>query len=335
MTPTRSSTRATSGRRRLLAEVERLASELRDPGRIEDTLATLIGGEGSEYGIAPEELFSGGVPRIRPVLVHLAAQTGLHPGAEPAAGTADVALVAELLHAAVILHDAALGRREGLRRRAARRVLHRASHWLGGNHLTLRALEIARRAPAPEILGDALDALREVTEGQAFGAALQERTPTPADVLRHAESQAGAVLAFSCRAGGRLAGAGRPSLTRLGRYGRHTGVAFQLAEDLAAFDSTDGLDGLVRLAATGRPVLPIAIAAERDPELAALWRSLGDLEEPETATAIAERVGSSGAIGRGREAMLEHVWAARRALAELPDTPARGAMDRIVGSLAG
>ena len=74
MTPTRSSTRATSGRRRLLAEVERLASELREPGRIEDTLATLIGGEGTEYGIAPDELFSGGVPRIRPVLVHLAAQ---------------------------------------------------------------------------------------------------------------------------------------------------------------------------------------------------------------------------------------------------------------------
>lgn len=335
MTPTRSSTRATSGRRRLLAEVERLAGELREPGRIEDTLATLIGGEGSQYGIAPDELFSGGVPRIRPVLVHLAAQTGLHSGSEPADGTADVALVAELLHAAVLLHDAALGRREGLRRRAARKVLHRASHWLGGNHLTLRALEIARRAPAPEILGDALDALREVTEGQAFAETLQERTPTPADVLQHAESQAGAVLAFSCRAGGRLAGAGRPALTRLGRYGRHTGVAFQLAEDLAAFDSTDGLEGLIRLASTGRPVLPIAIAAERDPELAALWRSLGDHEDSETAFLIAERVGACGAIGKGREAMLEHVWTARRALADLPETPARGAMDRIVGSLAG
>lgn len=339
MTPTRSSTRATTGTRRLLAEVERLAAELQRPGqghRIEETLATLIGGEGTDYGIAPEELYSGGVPRIRPVLVHLAAQTGAgQAGTGPLAGAADVALVAELLHAAVLLHDAALGRREGLRRRTARRVLHRAGHWLGGNHLTLRALEIARRAPAPEILGDALDALREVTEGQALGASLQERIATPSDVLHHAESQAGAVLAFSCRAGGRLAGASRPALTRLGRYGRHTGVAFQLAEDLAAFDSTDGLDGLLRLAATGRPVLPVAIAAERDEELARLWRELGDNEDTEIAMNVVERVGACGAIGKGRETMLEHVWTARKALAELPDTPARGAMDRIIGSLAG
>ncbi len=335
MTPTRSSTRATSGRRRLLDEVERLAQELR-PGqhqRIEETLAALIGGEGRDYGISPDELFAGGVPRIRPVLVQLAAQSGVNAGPTP--GTQDVAMVAELLHAAVILHDAALGRREGLRRRAARRVLHRAGHWLGGNHLTLRALEIARRAPAPEILGDALDALREVTEGQAFGASLQERTPTPADVLQHTESQAGAVLAFSCRAGGRLAGVSRPALTRLGRYGRHTGVAFQLAEDLAAFDSTEGLEALTRLAVSGRPVLAVAFAAERDEELARLWRELGDEEDDDVAARVAERVGATGAIGKGREAMLEHVWSARRALSELPETPARGAMDRIVGSLAG
>ena len=333
MPPTRSSTRATTGRRRLLAEVERLAQDLREPGRIEDALAMLIGGEGSDYGIAPDELFSGGVPRIRPVLVHLAAQTGSDSGAGPAGGTQDVAMVAELLHAAVILHDAALGRREGLRRRAARRVLNRASHWLGGNHLTLRALEIARRAPAPEILGDALDALREVTEGQALGAALAERVPTPSDVLQHAESQAGAVLAFSCRAGGRLAGAQRPALTRLGRYGRHTGVAFQLAEDIAAFDSTDGLDGLIRLANTGRPVLPIAIAAVSDPAVATLWRTLGDHEDAAVAAEIAERVGASGAIRQARETMLEHVWSARKALTELPETPARGAMDRLISSL--
>ena len=344
MTPTRSSTRATTGTRRLLAEVERLAAELQRPGqghRIEETLATLIGGEGTDYGIAPEELYSGGVPRIRPVLVHLAAHTGAGqavggaPGTGPLSGVGDVALAAELLHAAVLFHDAALGRREGLRRRTARRVLHRAGHWLGGNHLTLRALEIARRAPAPEILGDALDALREVTEGQAFGASLQDRTATPADALHHAESQAGAVLAFSCRAGGRLAGASRPALTRLGRYGRHTGVAFQFAEDLAAFDSTDGLDALMRLAASGRPVLPVAIAAEGDEELARQWRELQETEDNAIALHVAERVGACGAIGRGRETMLEHVWTARKALAELPDTPARGAMDRIIGSLAG
>lgn len=334
MPPTRSSTHATSGRRRLLAEVERLAHELREPGRIEDALATLIGGEGTEYGIAPDELFSGGVPRIRPVLVHLAAQTGLEGGAGPADGTQDVAMVAELLHAAVILHDAALGKRSGLRRRAARRVLHRASHWLGGNHLTLRALEIARRAPAPEILGDALDTLREVTEAQALGAAMADRVPTPADVLRHAESQAGAVLAFSCRAGGRLAGAQRPALTRLGRYGRHTGVAFQLAEDIAAFDSTDGVDGLLRLANSGRPVLPLALAIERDAALADLWRTVGDTEDAAAAASLIERVGASGAVGAAREMMLSHVWTARRALAELPETPARGAMDRIIGSLS-
>ena len=39
---------------------------------------------------------------------------------------------------------------------------------MGGNHLVLRALELSRRVPAPEVLGDLLVAFEQVGRGQAM-----------------------------------------------------------------------------------------------------------------------------------------------------------------------
>lgn len=303
-------------------------------GSFEDSLDGLAGGDGLPPGVAPESLV-GELPRIRPVLVYLAAQAGAPRVADPKAAV-EVATVAELLQCAIVLHDAALGRQDGRRRRAARRVLRGASHWLGGNHLSLRALEIARRAPAPEILGDVLDALREVAEGQALGAALEHRMATPADATHHAESHHGAVFAFSCRAGGHLAGADRPVVTRLGRYGRHVGVAWQFAEDLAAFEPGEGKDrwkALARHADSPRPSFPLAWAAAQDATLPERWRRFGVVADPILADDIAAQVRDSGGLRAGREALTGHVWSARLALRPVPESPARDSLDRIAASL--
>lgn len=335
----RSSHHAFSARRALAAEVERLAVELRGPvvGRIEDALAALVTGEGFPPGLVTELLLAaqsdgeGRLPRIRPVLVHLAAQVG---AAGPDAHAAqEVAMVAELLQAAIVIHDAALGRQHGRRRRAARRVLRGATHWVGGNHLTLRALEIARRAPAPEVLGDALDALREITEAQALASGLGDRLATPREVLQHAASHEGAVTAFACRAGGHLGRVELPVVARLGRYGRHTGVAWHLAGDLAAFE-TGQRAWLVKRAEAGRFVYPVAWAAEREPEVGAWWQRLGAEPDEALADRVAEAVRGVGGLVAGREALVGETWSARRALVAVPEGPARDAMDRLVAALA-
>jgi len=330
----RSSSRAVQGRRAVAAELERLVAEhLRDRlGNVEDTLAALAA-DGLPPGVSAEQVFGEGerIPRIRPVMVYLAAQASAQRDADPAAAV-EVAYVAELLHAALRVHDAALGRQDGRRRRAARRVLRGASSFVGGSPLVLRALELARHAPAPEILGDALDALRELSESQRPSMA----PVMPAAAVEHAAARHGAVFAFSCRAGGHLAGAERPVVTRLGRYGRHVGTAWQLAEDLAAFEGTseDAWAPLVRQADAGRPVHPVLSASLVDPTLPARWARLGATGDAGLAAEIAHQVRAAGGLGATREVLAGQVWSARLALGPVPASPARDALDRIAATLS-
>lgn len=315
-------------RRPFAAEIERLAADLRaSMGPIDEALAALSAGDGLPSGLEPESLFAGGVLRIRPLLVLLASRAG-EAQAGDAQAAAEVAYIAELLQTAIRLHDAALGRQHGRRRRAARRVLGTAAHWLGGNHVMLRALEIARRAPAPEILGEALDTWREVSEVHLLGEALRGRAATVSDAVQLAEGHTGAVFAFSCRAGGRLGGLDRPVVTALGRYGRHVGVGVHIAEDMAVLSEN------WRTMPSRLAIFPVASAGERDAGVNDLWRKMVDRPDDRTAQELHDRVRAAGGLQAGREAMVRQSWAARKALSALPESPAREALDAIAGSLA-
>lgn len=324
--------RAQAGRQALLTEVERIGAELLRAGPLEEALAALAGGEGLPPGLSAEELFAGGVPRIRPVLVLLAARARSAEDAPHEEVAFEAVCVAEMLQKTIQLHDMALGRQDGRRRRAARRVLRGATHWLGGNHLSLRAMEIARHLPAPEIMGDVLDALREITDGQALSEELRRRAPTARDALHHAESHAGAVFAFACRAGARLGGLDRAEVSGLSRYGRHVGVGWQLAEDLAAFEQEEERRDLLEAA---RPLYPVAWAIDADDRIAPLWDRLREEGDPAAAEELAARVRAAGGLSAGRQALVQQVWSARQALHALPPTPARERMDQIAASLAG
>jgi geranylgeranyl pyrophosphate synthase len=293
-------------RRALAAEIERLAGELRGPiSTLDDALTSLASGDGLPPGLEPEVLFAGGVPRIRPVLVMLASRSTANQREADAAAAAEVAYAAELLHTAIRLHDVALGRQHGRRRRAA------------------------RRAPAPDVLGDALDALREVSEGQALGEQLRARPASATDAVQLAEGHTGAVFAFACRAGGRLGGASRTAVTGLGRYGRHVGVGVHVAEELAALERGDD----PWLLASRPTIYPVAWAGERDPEVSVLWRRLQASPEAKLAEALRVAVRDAGGLQASRELLVGQSWAARKALAGVDDTPAREQLDRIATAL--
>lgn len=329
--------------RRRRPEPPPIPPELRETlARLDGALRDLSGGAGAPPGFDPDRFLAPGVPRVRPLLVLLSAEAAAEAreqGALPHGpeATEHVAVAVELLHLAVVVHDAALGRAGGRRRRAARRLLGGAVGLLGANHLTLRALELARHAPAPEIVGDLLEAMREVAAGHALAHGLQRRLPSTIECMDHAEGHSGAVFAFACRSGARLAGATRPVLTGLGRYGRHVGIAWELAEDLATLD----LEGeeLVRAveeqAAHLRPILPVSLAAERDPDIADLWLRLRRAPDPALCERIAAGVRETGAMAEGRRRLVLESWSARQALAGLPPSPPRDALDRLAAALVG
>jgi geranylgeranyl pyrophosphate synthase len=329
-----------------LVESERLRPETRERLRALDlTLRDLALGEGAPRGFDPSRFVAPGVPRIRPLLVMLSEKAARPEDGSPAEAAArregadHLALAVELLHVGVLVHDAALGRQGGRRRRAARRLLGGAVGWLGGNHLTLRALELARQAPGPEVLGDTLDALREVAEGHALAQSVRNRLPTLAECVAIAEGHTGALFSYACRAGARISGAERGVVAGLGRYGRHAGLAWHLAEDISAMelradDQEDCLRGIVHHTWGGRPIYPLSAAAERDPGVGRIWLDLRRDGAPELALSLAERVAATGAIGQTRERLALECWQARKALQALPPSPERDALDHIARTLA-
>ena len=330
-------------RRRPRLDPSVLGAELRDALlHLDGTLTDLAGGEGAPEGFDPRRFLAPGVPRVRPLLVLLSARAatqGDAPVGRPDAATEHVAVAAELLHLAIVLHDAALGRQGGRRRRAARRLISRGVGVLAGNHVTLRALELTRHTPAPEIVGDLVEAMREVADGHAVAQALRGRIPTVEDAVLLGEMRSGAVFSFACRAGGRLAGADRRVVTALGRYGRHTGLAWHLAEDLASLDDLD--DGhepsgnsLEDRAIEGRPGYCLSLASTRDPGLQALWRDLARDPDLPLARQIAARIRDTGAPADARARLARECWAARSALQQLSPSPNRDLLDQIVGTLA-
>lgn len=313
------------GLRASLASVlELVAHDL--PG--DDELLDLLGSrpdraEGREP--APASTGEVRLPRIRPVLVALAARA-----AGAARVDSEAQHAAELLHLALVVHDVALGQRGGRRRRVARKVLTR----IGTNQVTLRALELARHASSPELLGEVVDTLREIADAQALSQELRGgQLPTREEWREHADGHLGAVFSFCCRAGGHLGHGGVPTLTALGRYGRHMGRLWHAAEDVAAMSGGEGGAHLVTRALAGRPVLPVIGAAERDPAIARQWASLLVDPRPEVAADLALRVVHAGGIPRSRAVMAKESWSARRALQAIPPSPYRRGMEQIAAGI--
>jgi|GEM_PF-2451653 len=304
--------------------------------RIDASLGDLAGGDGAPPGFDPRRFLAPGVPRVRPVLVLLSAGA-VHPqgaGALPDPAAAEqTAAAAELLQVALFLHDAALGRQGGRRRRVARRIISRTVGLLSANHVTLRAIELVRTTHGPETLGDLLEALRDVGEGHALTQSLRGGVPTPEDILQLAEQRNGAVFAFACRAGARLAGANRATASALARYGRNTGIAWYLADELALLTSThpDDIDVLIDRAATGTMGLAVALGARRDPRVRAAWRALGG-PGGDRAELVA-LLEDCGAMARARSRLVEAVFTSRSALRDLPDSPRKQALDHIARGL--
>lgn len=300
-------------------ELSFLSSLVEDDLVDDDALIAIIGDGPSFIGRSD-------IPRIRPVLVALAARA---IGA-PSVGT-EAQHAAELLHLALRVHDIALGREGGKRRRVARRIA-RSLGWITGNHLTIRALELARHS-SPGVLEELLEALRSFSEAQALSRELVGQPPTEEDWLDHADAHTGALFSFCCRAGGRLGGTGSRELLALGRYGRHVGRLWHIAEDVSVLEHGDPALHLLARATAGRPVLPVVFACAVDPRAAELWLSLSEDGNPSDARELAVRLRSKGVL-KSREVMLQESWSARRAIRALPESSYRLAMERLAAEVA-
>src|SRR5438105_10131280 len=160
-------------------------------------------------GAAADLLVAGG-KRVRPLLVLLSARAAA-PGRR-ARGRVALALVAELVHSATLLHDDVID--DGLTRRglpAPRIAYGNGVSVLAGDWLLAASLELALRANSPEAVPALVRTLRLLVEGEAKQIGLRGSTTfTADDALQIAHLKTGALFAFCGEAGALAARASEP-----------------------------------------------------------------------------------------------------------------------------
>ena len=208
--------------------------------------------------------------------------------------------------------------------------------WLGANHMTLRALEISRHAPAPELVGDVLDTLREIADGHVLSQSIDGRVATPEECKELASGYTGAVFDFACRSGARIAGGDRAVVSGLGRFGRHAGVAWHMADDLAvmAVPDEDLAEAIEDRLQKHSPNYAVSLGAIEDPRISEIWMDFrrGAIDVDNALELGAHR--GCGCAWPGRRQLAEQSWRARTALNALRPSPDRDALDTLVANLA-
>jgi geranylgeranyl pyrophosphate synthase len=282
--------------------------------RVEDRLQALARSHGPALGEHASATIAAGGKRLRPLLVLVAA--GPTPADED--GLVRAAAAVELVHAASLVHDdvldgAALRRGRPTVVAAAGRRMAVAT----GDLLFSRAfaeLAGAGRADAVRLLSDAASALAE-------GELLQRADAWDATVpreryLRRCDLKTGRLFQAACSLGALLGGG---PVADLGAFGRRIGLAFQLLDDVLDVSGpaertgkhrgTDLLDGTV--------TLPLILARERDPELAAL--EVRSVRTADDAEAVCDAIVATGALDVARGDALGLVNEAKAALPALPE----------------
>ncbi|MGI8622710.1 MAG: polyprenyl synthetase family protein [Solirubrobacteraceae bacterium] len=284
--------------------------------RLERRLAELAAGHGAVLAEHAGATIAAGGKRLRPLLVLLAA--GPPPADRGGEGLLRAAAAVELVHSATLVHDDVLDAASLRRGRptvfaAAGRRLATAT----GDLLFAQAFaELARNGRADEVrvLSAAASALARgelLQRADAWNVAIpRERYRQRCDLTTARLFQAACEL-------GALEADG--PVTVLGEFGRRVGLAFQLLDDVLDVSGPAERTGKRRGAdlLDGTVTLPVIIARDRDPGLAAL--DLRAVRSPEQAEAVCDAIAATGALEAARAEALAIVAEAKATLPALPE----------------
>jgi octaprenyl-diphosphate synthase len=291
----------------------------------------------AQTGLSPatdsaQHLLDAGGKRVRPLTVLLSSACF---GAIPDEAR-ELAVVAELVHLATLLHDDVVDDAPDRRGKPAARVLWgNAVSVLAGDLLLTHALERTSAVAPRPVLADLFATLRRLVDGEIVQ--LRGRTELDARQATYftiVQDKTASLFGWAARAGAAIAGAPEPLVRALGDFGGHVGMAFQLVDDLLDYEGDPTRTGKSLHAdlREGKLTLPLILAAEKD---AALYSELLAAREGD-AKAEARLMAAVHSLGTGHEvrALAERETArALAALALLPPSPARDMLAAIATEL--
>jgi len=259
---------------------------------------------------------------LRPSLVLLAAS--LFPHRSEAA--VDVAVAAELIHVASLVHDDVLDaadHRRGLATVNSRWGNHAAV--ITGDFLFAESFNLLSRHSDAGIVGIMARAVKDMCEGEmrqlagAYDADLAEE-----DYFYCIRKKTASLLEACCAAGAALAGAPAAIVEALAAFGGNLGIAFQISDDVLDFVGSRSGKPLCADISQGLVTLPLLRLTDDDSLRGLLKRAFSRRPPPAGRIAeLRERVVASGVLEECRAVAGGYVNRAVAVLDRLPGRPAR------------
>jgi octaprenyl-diphosphate synthase len=314
-----------------LAEVHALLGA--DMALVDGELARVVRDGLSPATESAAHLLEAGGKRVRPLTVLLAAACFGPP--PPAAR--ELAVVAELVHLATLLHDDVID--DGQERRGKptpRRIWGNAVSVLAGDLLLTHALERTSAAAPGSVLADLFATLRALVDGEVVQLRGRMVLDAREEVyFRIVHDKTASLFAWAARAGATIAGAATEAASALGDYGTHLGVAFQLVDDVLDYAGDPRATGKALLGdlTEGKLTLPLIRALVAEPSLAADVDAVrsGDRR---AAQRLADAVRASGTCEGVRALARDETARALVSLEALPPSAARELLGGVARELA-
>ncbi len=290
-------------------------------------------------GESASHLLDLGGKRLRPMCVTLASRVG---GSCDRAAL-DLAVAAELVHHATLLHDDVVDLGDSRRGApTARAIYGNAASIFAGDWLLIEALRRVERCRLPGVLVELFATIEEMIFAESLQLEWRGRATTDRDLyFRVVEGKTASLFRWAMRAGGLAGGLDEAQRQALGDYGAHLGVAFQAVDDLLDLTGDTSRTGKELFAdlREGKMTYPVIVALERSPHLRPAIEEIlaTGCEEPVydagAVAAVVAALDDTGAMTDCLELARSRSADAVASLARLPDGRARRALATVAEAI--
>ncbi|MEO1751863.1 octaprenyl diphosphate synthase [Thiofaba sp. EF100] len=275
-------------------------------------------------------IIHGGGKRLRPLLHLLAARAAGYTGEHHYT----LAAVIEFIHTSTLLHDDVVdesGMRRG--RKTANAMFGNAASVLVGDFLYSRAFQLMVSVGSMRVMEILADATNIIAEGEVMQLMnCHDPDTTEVRYMEVIRCKTAQLFEAAGRLGAVLAGAAPEIEAALAAYGLHLGNAFQLMDDALDYEADPEKLGknVGDDLAEGKPTLPLIHALRHaEPEQAAVIRQAIEQGGVDHLPVVLEAIAKAGSLAYTARLAMNEAEQAVAALAILPPSPQREALESI------
>jgi octaprenyl-diphosphate synthase len=279
---------------------------------------------------AARHILGAGGKRVRPQMTLLAT---LAAGGSVARAV-PLAAACELVHTATLVHDDIVDESDSRRgRMAVQFYFGNSASVLMGDYLVVRAFGLVSQDGDRRLWSVLVDTIARMCEGEVLQICVKGDTGITVEVYETIIECKTALLMATCARFGALIGeCGPEAVEALGDFGYHTGMAFQIQDDILDFIGDEAVlgkpvGGDLR---EGKVTLPVIHALqdarpEAAQELLRIYDKSGPLSADDVRRAT-DLIEAAGGFERARRHAQDYIRQAKQSLHRLPPSEAREAL---------